>query len=110
MLENIKGIGSKTISYLNKLGIYNIDDLMNFYPFRYDVIERSNLDSLSDNSPIIIDGIIESIPSVFFFNKKMNKMTFKINCGTRLFNITIFNRAYMKNNIKIGGYITVIGK
>ena len=110
MLESIKGIGSKTIGYLNKLGIYNIDDLMNFYPFRYDVIERSNLDSLSDNSPIIIDGIIESIPSVFFFNKKMNKMTFKINCGTRLFNITIFNRAYMKNNIKIGGYITVIGK
>ena len=28
-LEDIKGIGTTTIKYLNELGIYNIDDLIN---------------------------------------------------------------------------------
>ena len=34
-LENLKGIGKTTIKYLNELGIYNVEDLINYYPFRY---------------------------------------------------------------------------
>ena len=30
-LEDIKGIGKTTIKYLNELGIYNVQDLINYY-------------------------------------------------------------------------------
>ena len=33
---------SKTISLLNKLGIYSVNELREYYPFRYEVIEKSN--------------------------------------------------------------------
>ena len=75
-LTTIKGIGPKKIGLLNKLGIHDTNDLINFYPFRYEVIKRSNLDSLEENDKAIIDGIIETIPSVFHFNRKMDKMSF----------------------------------
>ena len=110
MLENIKGIGPKTITILNKLGIYTIDDLVQFYPFRYDVLKRSDLNILDNNDKIIIDGMVENNPNVFYFKKKMNKMTLRLNSNSLIFNVTIFNRAFLKSKLSIGSKITVMGK
>ena len=110
MLESIKGIGPKTIKSLNKLGIYSIDDLVLFYPFRYDVLEKSDINALEQDDKIIIDGIIESVPTVFYFSKKKNRMTFRVNSDNRILNITIFNRSYLKNKLEVGTNIIVIGK
>ena len=41
-LSKVKGIGPKTEPLLNKIGIFTIDDLVTHYPFRYDVLKRSN--------------------------------------------------------------------
>ncbi len=109
-LEEIKGIGPKSIKLLNKLGITKKEELIQFYPFRYDEIKRSNIDELEDGDKIIIDGIIETNPSIYYFNRKLDKTSFKLNTGNRIFNITIFNRAFLKNQLKIGTSITVIGK
>ena len=59
-LDSIKGLGPKKINLLNKIGINNTDDLITFYPFRYDVIRRSDIDSLEQDDKIIMDGKIES--------------------------------------------------
>ncbi len=109
-ISSLKGIGPKTSKALENSGIKTIEDLMNYYPFRYDVIKRSNINELIQDDKIIIDGIIENTPNVFYFNKKMNKMTFKLNIGSYLLNVIIFNRAFLKDKIKIGSIITVIGK
>jgi ATP-dependent DNA helicase RecG len=109
-LENIKGLGPKNLNLLNKLGINTTDDLVSFYPFRYDVIERSNINELEDNDKIIIDGIIETIPSIFHFGKRKDKMSFKLNTGLNIFRIEIYNRGFLRPRLKIGTSITVIGK
>ena len=109
-LEDIKGIGTTTIKYLNELGIYNIDDLINYYPFRYEIIENTNIDTLNDGDKIVIGGIIENIPNIILFNRKLNKMSFHLNTGNFVTNITIFNRAFLKDKLNIGNTITVIGK
>lgn len=54
--------------------------------------------------------MIETNPSVFHFNRKLEKMSFKLNTGSNLYTITIFNRGYLKNKLPIGTSITVIGK
>ena len=36
-LEQIEGIGPKTRELLEKLNIFTIEDLINHYPFRYEV-------------------------------------------------------------------------
>jgi ATP-dependent DNA helicase RecG len=102
--------GPVTTNNLSKLGINNTKDLLEFYPFRYDVIKRSNIRELLDGDKIIIDGVAENVPSVFYINKKLNKMTFKLATKEMLLTITIFNRGFLKNKIKPGTIITVIGK
>ena len=109
-LEDIKGVGPQKIKLLNKLEIYNINDLINFYPFRYEILKKSDLNTLSVGDKIIIDGTIESNPTLFYFNRKMDKMNFKLNTGNKLFNVSIFNRGFLKNNLKIGSQVTIVGK
>lgn len=109
-LEDIKGIGKTTIKYLNELGIYDAEDLLTYYPFRYEVIENSDIRQLNDGDKIVLGGIIESVPNVIHFNRKLNKMSFQLNAGEFIANITIFNRAFLKPKLNIGNTITVIGK
>ena len=109
-LTDIKGIGEKKLSLLNKLNINTIDDLLSFYPFRYEVIKRSDVSSLEDNDKIIMDGVVENIPNVFRFKAKLDKMSFKLNSGDNIYSVIIFNRAFLKPNLKVNTGITVIGK
>ena len=54
-LTTLKGVGAKTLSLLNKLGIYTSEDLLLFFPFRYDIFKRSNIYELETDDKIIID-------------------------------------------------------
>ena len=109
-LQDIKGLGLTTIKYLNELGINNTNDLINYYPFRYEIIENTDVKTIKDQDKIVVGGIVENIPSVFHFNRKLNKMTFHLNIGSLIITVTIFNRAFLKSKLKIGTIITVIGK
>ena len=105
----MKGIGPKSIDLLNKLGIDSITDLVEYYPFRYNIIKRTDLNDLKEDK-VILDGIVEKTPQVFFFNKKLNKLSFTLNTGTHILNVVLFNRAYLKPRLNIGTKVTVIGK
>jgi len=109
-IEDIKGIGTKTLSNLKKIGINTIQELITYYPFRYDVIKRSDINILNQDDNIIIDGISEEIPRVFYINKKLDKMSFRLNIGNNILNIVIYNRGFLKSRIKPGTEITVMGK
>ena len=109
-LEQVEGIGPKTKELLSKLKIYNTEDLVNHYPFRYEVLKRSNLEEIKDGSKIIIDGLIEGQPTVIYLAKNLKKIIFRISTEEGVINITIYNQVYLLDNIKAGKYITIIGK
>ena len=109
-LEQIEGIGPKTKELLAKLQIFTIDDLIEHYPFRYEVLKRTNLQEIKDGGKIIIDGVIEGQPTMIYLSSKLKKIIFRINTGDNMLNVTIYNRVYLMENIKVGRYITVIGR
>lgn len=109
-LSKITGIGEKTISSLNKLGIYDVETLLTYFPFRYNILKRTNISEISQNDNIIIDGKIDNKPSIYFFSKSKSKMTFKLNTGNHIFSVIIYNRGFLKNKLLLGKIITVIGK
>lgn len=109
-LETIDGIGPKTKELLNKIKIYDRNDLLNYYPYRYDIIKRSDISNLNDGDKIIIDGIIEGQPTVIFINKSLKKMIFRISTRTTILNVTIYNRNYLYQDLKSGKEVTIIGK
>lgn len=110
MLDEIKGIGPKTILSLNSLGIYTLDDLLNYFPYRYNVLKPVSLSTASDDDQVLINGYIENPIKVFFIKKNLNKLSFKLNTSTELINVTIFNRAFIKSNLSVGKQISVLGK
>lgn len=107
-INNISGVGPKTAKLLEKLKIYTIEDLLTYYPYRYNVYSFSDLIDSNDN--LIINAIIESTPMVAYIKKNFNRMSFRANSNGRVFNVTIFNRAFMRTNLKVGKMITLIGK
>ena len=107
-IKNLHQVGEKTSKILNKLGIFTDDDLINYYPYRYNVYNFSN--ELIDNSLLIINVIIESNPIVSYIKKNFNRLSFRARYHERIFNVVIFNRAYLKTNLTIGKNITIIGK
>ena len=109
-LEDIKGIGKTTIKYLNELGIYDADDLITYYPFRYEITQNTDIHNLNDGDKVVIGGIVENVPTVIHFNRKLNKMSFHLNTGEFITNITIFNRAFLKDKLNVGHAVTIIGK
>ena len=110
MLDEIKGIGPKTLLALNELNIFSINDLLTYYPYRYNIYKPSNLDNYVEDETIMINGFIEGPIKVFFIRKSLNKLSFKLNTSNRLINVVIFNRAFIKPNLSIGKIISVIGK
>ena len=109
-LENIEGIGPKTKELLNKIKIYDGNDLVYYYPYRYDIIKRSDISNLNDGDKIIIDGVIEGQPTVIFISKSLKKMIFRISTKTMVLNVTIYNKNYIYQELKSGKEITIIGK
>lgn len=109
-LENIKGIGPKTLELLHKLNINNISDLIRYYPYRYNVYSPQILPKEDTNNTIIINAKIASVPKISYIKKNFNKISFMAEANNNIINVTIFNRAYLKNNLIPGKYITLIGK
>ncbi len=109
-LRNIKGIGEKSVKLLNNLGIYNVDDLIRNYPYRFDILTKRSINDERFFDNFVSDGIVESNPVVNFFKGNMNRLSFRCNVQSKIIKVTIFNRAFLKNNIKPGDVITIIGK
>ena len=109
-LDEIKGVGPKTLKLLNKLGIYNGYDLICYYPFRYVVVKRTDFSSVEDNDDVVIDGVVESRANLVYLKGKRKLVSFRLNTGRDVFTILAYNRPYLVNEIKIGSVVTVMGK
>ncbi len=109
MLEDLKGIGPKTISNLNDINIYTVNDLLTNYPFRYNVYKPEVLNIQDSNETVVLTGEVYSSPKVFYIKGNLNRLSFKFNTSNKLINVTIFNRAFLKQHLNINSTITVIG-
>ena len=109
-LKDVKGIGPKSLTLLNKLNIYSVDDLITYYPVRYDVLKRTDFNEIDPDMRVIVDGKVESIPLVIRIKQGLNKMNFRLVTNDRIFGVSIFNRAFLKQHLALGSNIIVIGK
>ena len=109
-LKNIPGIGEKTIKTLNKINIETTKDLIEYYPYKYNFYNPENINNATPNTTLTINGIIESIPKIIYIKRNFNYLTFRVLTSNKLINVTIFNRAFMKNNLTVGKEISLIGK
>ncbi|MBP3444861.1 MAG: ATP-dependent DNA helicase RecG [Bacilli bacterium] len=110
MLEDIKGIGPKTLKLFQNLNIFTIQDLITYYPYKYKLYHPVTLDNYEENTEVLINGYIASDVKIYYIKRNLNKISFRLNTGTKLINVTIFNRPFIKQHLLLNKYISVLGK
>ncbi len=109
-LKSIKGIADNTEKKLNNLGIYNVNDLIEFYPYRYNFINLTSLKDVKEDEVVTVKCIVAEMPRVQYIKRNFNRMIFKAISGNDLFNVTIFNRAFLKPHLTLHKEIVLFGK
>jgi len=109
-VSKVKGIGPKSLMLLNKMGIETVNDLVSHYPFRYELLKRTNFHEVGEEDKVIIDGKVESVPILLRFKANLTKLNFRLVTSFGVVGVSIFNRAFLKANLTIGESVIVIGK
>ena len=109
-VDKVKGVGPKSSMILNKMNINTVMDLVSHYPYRYDVIKKSDLSVAEEDEKVIIDGKIDSVPILLRLKGNLNKMNLRVVTTDKMVvGVSIFNRAFLKKNFTVGTNITVFG-
>lgn len=104
-LEVLK-INKNRIQLLNQMSLFTVKDLIQHYPYRYDEIIET---PLHDEQKVIIEAILVDEPKVFF-KGKLSRLSFRCDYQGKIISVIIFNRHFLKKNMKIGLPMTIIGK
>lgn len=109
-LIDIKGVGPKMQKNLQTLEINTLEDLLTYYPYRYDIFEPTNLTNNYDGTRIAINVILETTPTTAYIRKNFNKLQFRCKSNNKVMYAVIYNRAFLKPSLTIGKTVTLIGK
>jgi len=101
-LKTIKGVGEKTEKLFAKVGIFNTEDLLAYYPRDYDVYENpvAIMDVKADTKAAV-SGTVVQAPEV----KKVRNLTIlsiKIRDDSGFLHLTWFNMPFLRNALKRG--------
>lgn len=106
----IKNIGEERSKKLQKLGIFTINDLIEYFPRDYD--DRSNVCKIKDielNKINTVKGKVISNPETAKI-KHISITKIRIDDGTGFLEIVWFNQPYLKNTIKYKSDYIFTGK
>jgi ATP-dependent DNA helicase RecG len=109
-LSTIKGLGDKNEKLLQQCQIFSVEDLLSYFPYRYEFLNPSN-HLISDDKLIqTVNVIIEGEAKVFYIRRNFNRLQFRAVVQNKIIQVSIFNRAFLKPNLISGREITLIGK
>ncbi len=110
-IQFVKGIGEKRAKLFNKLDIYTVSDLLNFYPRDYeDRSQIKEIDDLIDGETVCIKGTVAQLKRTFKAKNGAKITQAVISDGKALITITWFNSPYVENTLSKGGEFTFFGK
>lgn len=99
---------SRRLEILASMNITTLEDLIYQYPYRYEVIEEKY--PTDEDEHLIIEATVIS-PVKIFFKGKMSRMSFEVEDKyLQHFQVNIFNRHFLRQHLKLGTTITIIGK
>lgn len=111
MIKSLKEMKfpAKKIELLNKLGIDDSESLLTYYPFRYEILEYKPYGEWQPQDTVVFEGTLISYPRTNHLRGKMSVSRFSVENDDDVFDITIYNRPWIKM-IKVGTKLTIIGK
>ncbi|KRL77081.1 ATP-dependent DNA helicase [Ligilactobacillus equi DSM 15833 = JCM 10991] len=106
----LKGVGPSKVTALNKLGINTIEELLTYYPFRYDDMAVKELAEVADGQKVTLKGIVASQPTFARFGRSKNRLNFRFLVEHDIILVTFFNQPYLRDKVENGQEIIIYGK
>ncbi len=110
-VQFLKGVGPKMFELLNKIGIYTVKDLIEYYPRTYE--DRTKVTKISDfqkEQSVLFFGTLLKPVTLVNARKKKILSTIVTDESGAIAQLTWFNQVYIKERIKEGKTYLFYGK
>ena len=98
---------SKRLQILHELGLYTTDDLLMYYPYRYEVITTSAFSDWKIKDKVWFEGEVVQLPRSWRKGRLVTT-TFQVRSQEQILTITIFNRPWAKS-LNLNQILTIQG-
>lgn len=109
-VQFLKGVGPKSVENFHKLGIFTVQDLLLYFPFRYEDFAGRSVLELLDGEKATIIGKVVTPANVQYYGFKRNRLSFKIKQDEAVVAVSFFNQPYLADKVEVGQEIAVYGK
>jgi ATP-dependent DNA helicase RecG len=106
----LKGIGEETAESLAEMKIHTVNDLLEYFPYRYEDYRLRDLAEVNHDERVTVEGKVHSEPSLVYYAKKKSRLTIRLLVGRYLIQVVFFNQPYLKPKLAINETVTVTGK
>ena len=109
-LTVLPGVGPKSAEKFTKLRIESLQDLLLYFPFRYEDFKSKNVLELEDGEKAVISGVVATPANVQYYGYKRNRLRFTIKQGEVVLAVNFFNQPYLADKVEVGSTIAIFGK
>ena len=109
-LRTLKGVGEKTEKLFWKVGIYDTDDLLHYYPRNYDEYETPvDIAELKEGT---VQAVSAAVCSGVYVNSVRGRQIISVNIADQSgkFSLVWFNLPYLKKTLKKGSWFVFRGR
>lgn len=109
-LRTLKGVGEKTEKLFQKVGIYDTDDLLHFYPRNYDEYETPvDIAELKEET---VQAVSAAVCSGVYVNSVRGRQIISVNIADQSgkFPVVWFNLPYLKKTLRKGSWFVFRGR
>lgn len=109
-LTVLPGVGEKSAVKFQQLGLETVEDVLCYYPFRYDDFAARSVLDLEDGEKALISGVVMTPATVQYYGFKRNKLRFSLKQGEVVVAVSFFNQPYLADRVEVGQELAVWGK
>ena len=109
-LRTLKGVGEKTEKLFQKVGIYDTDDLLHYYPRNYDEYETPvDIAELKEGT---VQAVSAAVCSGVYVNSVRGRQIITVNIADQSgkFSAVWFNLPYLRKTLKKGSWFVFRGR
>ncbi len=110
LVQDVKGVGPSILEKLHQLKIMTVKDLLEYFPYRYENFELIDIHHAMHEEKITVEGKVITACSVQYYGKMKARMQFSLLVNQEVVKVVVFNRQFLKNQLKLDTLITVTGK
>ncbi|WP_150268526.1 ATP-dependent DNA helicase RecG [Paenibacillus tepidiphilus] len=108
-VKQVNGVSAQKQSELHAFGIFNVKDLLEYYPFRYEDFRPRTLGEVKHGDKATLVAKVIGIPVLQRFGGK-SRLSCKLIAEPWMFTATWFNQQYVREQLTVGREIVITGK